>query len=183
METPAASRFNDRLYVPLIWTVSVAVPLIVAVLLTPNLFPVPDLGFDPLLLPKFNAVLNSTVSVLLVAGFIFIRNRQIRLHRISMLGAYLCSALFLVSYVLYHLATEEARWCEASPVPKPLYLAILISHIVLSVSIVPLATFSIYRALSERYDRHKRLARITFPLWLYVAVTGVLVYLFISPCY
>ncbi|MDX1905541.1 MAG: DUF420 domain-containing protein [Bacteroidia bacterium] len=175
--------YNDKIWIPIIWAVSIAIPLVVGVLITPELLPAPVLPFEPTILPLINAFLNGTVSILLVLGYVFIRNRQIKLHRASMLGAYILSALFLVVYVLYHLATEEARWCEASPVSKPLYLTILISHIALSVTIVPLATFSIYRALSERYGRHKRLARITFPLWLYVAVTGVVVYLLISPCY
>jgi putative membrane protein len=176
-------NLNARFWAPLIWTVSFAIPVVVAILLTPNLIPAPSLPFDPHVLPMINAAINSTVSLLLLLGFAFIRMKRIAWHRAAMLSAYVLSALFLVIYVTYHLATEETRWCPESPISRPLYLTLLISHIGLSVTIVPLATFSIYRALSERYDRHKRLARITFPLWLYVAITGVLVYFCISPCY
>ncbi|TAE49711.1 MAG: DUF420 domain-containing protein [Bacteroidetes bacterium] len=177
------SNIPSRNYTPYIWAVSIIIPVVVAILITPGLFPPPQLPFDTKILPLINAFINSAVSVLLVTGYVLIRRKQQRLHRIAMLSAYILSALFLLVYVTYHLSAEETRWCELSPVPRGLYLALLVSHIVLSVSIVPLATFSIYHSLSGRYEKHKKLARITFPLWLYVAVTGVLVYLFISPCY
>lgn len=177
------AKLNDKIYVPIIWVLSIVVPVLVGILLTPNIFPPINLGFDPLILPKINAGINSTVSVLLILGFVFIKQKEITLHRVCMLTAFGLSAIFLVVYVLYHLSVEETRWCAESPVGKGFYLAILLSHILLSVTIVPLTSFSIYRALSERFDRHRKLARITFPLWLYVSITGVLVYFFISPCY
>jgi putative membrane protein len=174
---------NDRIYVPAIWTVSILIPLAVGILLTPGLLPKIELGFNPLVLPKLNATINSTVSVLLIAGFIFIRAGKIRWHRLSMLSAFILSAFFLVSYVLYHLSAGHTPYCGDGLVAPAVYYVTLISHILLSVTIVPLASFSIYRALSENFDRHRRIAKITFPLWLYVSVTGVLVYLFIAPCY
>lgn len=174
---------NDRIYIPLIWTFSIVVPVAVGILLTPGLLPPISLGFDATILPKVNATINSIVSVLLILGFIFIRQKKITLHRTMMLSAFTLSAIFLITYVLYHLASGHVVYCEEGLVPKPVYYVVLISHILLSVTIIPLASFSIYRALSEKFDKHRKLARITFPLWLYVSVTGVLVYLFIAPCH
>lgn len=179
----AERQLNDKVYVPLIWAFSIIVPVVVGVLLTPGLIPPLDIGFDPLILPKINAGINSTVSILLILGYFFVRSGRIQYHRVSMVTAFVFSAIFLVTYVMYHLTVGHTPYCEAGLVPKGLYYATLISHILLSVTIIPLASFSIYRALKGSVDRHKRLAKITFPLWLYVSITGVLVYAFISPCY
>lgn len=182
MSSISTSRFNDRVYIPVIWTLSIAVPVLVAILMTPGLLPHIELGFDPFILSKLNAALNSVVSVLLVLGFVFIKQRKIKQHRAMMLTAFCISALFLVSYVLYHLAVGHVSYCEAGLIPSGLYYTLLISHVVLSAVIVPLAAFSVYRGLSERFDKHRKIARFTFPLWLYVSVTGVLVYFCIAPC-
>ena len=104
-------------------------------------------------------------------------------HRRFMLAAFGLSAIFLLSYVLYHLSVGSQPYCDDNLAPKWLYFFVLFTHIPLSAFIVPLASFSIFRALSEQYDRHKKLARITFPLWLYVSVTGVLVVVMNSGCY
>lgn len=170
-------------YKPLIWVFSVVVPLLVAILLNPS-FPKISLGdFNTYLLPKINAIINSIVAIMLILGFLMIKKRNIKLHKAAMLTAFILSALFLVTYVLYHITTKSVPHCADSPIGKIPYLVILISHIGLSTIIIPLSSFSIFHALSERFDKHRKLARITFPLWLYVAITGVLVYVFISPCY
>lgn len=179
----AVSKFNDKRYVPIIWTLSIAIPLVIAILMTPDLLPKIELGFDPFILSGLNAAINSIVSVLLILGFVFIKQRKIKQHRAMMLSAYILSSVFLVSYILYHLSVGHVPYCEAGLVPATVYYVILITHIVLSATIVPLSTFSIYRALSERYDKHRKIAKITFPLWLYVSVTGVLVYFFVAPCH
>ena len=173
---------HSKTWIRIIWGISIVIPLVVAVLLNPN-FPQINLGFDTMILPKVNAFLNSGVSILLVLGLIFIKQRKLELHRLCMLLAFGLSGIFLVSYVLYHLSTGHTSYCEAGIVAPGLYYFVLISHILLSVFIVPLATFSIYRALTERLIEHRKLAKITFPIWLYVSVTGVLVYVLISPCY
>lgn len=178
----ASVKYNPKLYVPLIWTLSIAVPLIVGTLVNPSLNIQLDLGFDASILSDIIASINSLVSILLIAGLYFIKQRNIKMHRASMLTAFGLSALFLVVYILYHLSVGHRVYCEDGLVPKALYYFTLISHIGLSVFIIPLASFSIFRALSETYDRHRKIAKITFPLWLYVSVTGVLVYFFISPC-
>ena len=173
---------NNRVYVPLIWGVSIVVPLLVAILLNPR-FPQLDPGFDTSFLPRINAFINTGVSLLLIVGYVWIRQGKIAQHRAAMLSAFGLSSLFLISYVLYHISTGHTSYCADGPVPAGLYYFVLITHIALSIFIVPLACFSIYRALSERFARHKKIARITFPLWLYVSITGPLVYWMISPCY
>lgn len=176
------SGWSERAYKRLIWGVSIVVPLLVAVMLSPS-FPQLQLGFDTSWLPTLNASINSGVALLLVLGLVFIKRGQRVWHQRSMMGALILSALFLVSYVLYHISTGHTSYCDAGPVPAPVYYFVLISHITLSSIIIPLALFTVFRALSERFDKHRKLARITFPIWLYVAVTGVMVYFFISPCY
>lgn len=177
------SSAPDKTIIPLIWTVSIIVPIVVGILLKPGLIPTVDLGFNPYLLAKLNAIINSLVAVCLVIGLGLIRAKKIALHRAFMLTAFGLSAIFLVSYVLYHLSVGHTPYCDSGLIPKTPYLIILISHILLSVLIIPMASFSIYRAWHHQYEKHRKLAKVTFPLWLYVAVTGVLVYLFISPCY
>lgn len=176
------AKYNPKLYVPLIWTLSIAVPVVVGILVNPRLNIHLDFGFEARILSDIIAIINSLVSVLLVAGLVFIKQRNIKAHRISMLTAFGLSALFLVVYIMYHLSVGHRVYCEDGLVPKALYYFTLISHIGLSVFIIPLASFSIFRGLSEQYDKHRKIAKITFPLWLYVSVTGVLVYFFISPC-
>ncbi len=163
----------------LIGVLSVAVPGIVALLLY---LPKGELGFSVRALPGVNAVINGTVAVLLSLGVIFIRRGQIAAHRACMLSALGLSVLFLLSYVTYHYAAEETRFGGTGWV-RPVYFFILITHIVLAAAVVPLALFTVLRAWQQRFDQHRRIARITFPIWWYVSVTGVIVYLMISPYY
>jgi putative membrane protein len=127
-------------------------------------------------LPTVNAILNSLSACLLTVGFVCIRRRKVAAHRACMLGAFVVSALFLVSYVIYH-AQAGSRPFTGQGAIRPVYFVLLISHIVLAAAIVPLALVTIYRALSARFDRHRRIARWTLPIWLYVSLTGVAVYL------
>ena len=177
-----AVKDNEKQIVRLIWGASILVPIVVGILLNPRLNVEVDLGFDPMLLPKINAFINSMVSILLVLGFFFIRSNQVNWHKRSMLSAFVLSAVFLITYVLYHLSVGHRVYCDDGLVSPSIYYFTLITHIGLSVFIIPLASFSVFRALSERIDRHRKLAKITLPLWLYVSVTGVLVYFFIAPC-
>ncbi|MCS6895781.1 MAG: DUF420 domain-containing protein [Bacteroidia bacterium] len=164
---------------PLIWGVSVAIPLVVIVLLS---LPRVNIGIDTSFIPRLNALINTSVSILLIVGYFLIRRKQIALHRKVMLTALGLSVVFLISYVIYHLTHEEVRFGGTGWI-KAMYLFILISHVGLSVFVVPLALFTIYPALLHRYGDHRKLARWTFPIWLYVSVTGVLVYVFLSPYY
>lgn len=173
---------NDKLVVPVIVALSIVVPLAVAALiLYPEVFKV-DMGIDRATLPAFHAILNGSTAILLILGLWFIRHKNIAAHRTAMLTAFGFSAIFLVSYVVSKL--------NADPIPyggegwmKGLYFFVLITHIILSIPVLPLAMFSIYRGLTAQYPVHRKIVRWTFPIWLYVAITGVLVYLFMAPYY
>ncbi|HKI99858.1 MAG TPA: DUF420 domain-containing protein [bacterium] len=131
---------------------------------------------DYSVLPTLNATLNGMAAVLLVAGYVAIRSGRIPVHRAFMLAAFITSALFLTSYLIYHFHSPVHPFQGHGPV-RAVYFAILISHIVLAMAVVPLVLVTLYRALRGRFERHRAIARWTFPLWLYVSVTGVLVYL------
>jgi putative membrane protein len=126
-------------------------------------------------LPTVNAVLNASAAVAMVLGFVAIRNRRIGVHRACMLTAVGLSALFLCSYVVYH-AQAGSRPYEGQGWLRAVYFAILLTHTVLAIAILPLVSTTLYRALRAQFVRHARLARLTFPIWLYVSVTGVVVY-------
>jgi len=127
-------------------------------------------------LPTLNAVLNSISGLFLVAGYLMIRRRRIRLHRACMLGAFTTSTLFLISYVIYHINVGSVAFTGRGAI-RFVYFSILISHVVLAGLILPLALVTLVQALRERFDRHARIARWTLPIWLYVSLTGVVVYL------
>ena len=126
-------------------------------------------------LPALNATLNAMGTVLLSAGYMFIRRRQIERHRFCMIGAFSVSCLFLASYLVYHYHVGSVPFTKHGWI-RPVYFTILITHIVLAAAIVPLALVTLSRALNERFDRHRAIARWTLPLWLYVSVTGVVIY-------
>ena len=127
-------------------------------------------------LPSLNATLNATSALLLAAGWFFIRRRNVTAHKRCMLAAFAVSSLFLVSYVYYHLQVGSVPFTGTGWV-RPLYFTILITHVILAAAIVPLAIVTIRRAFHEQFDAHRRIARWTLPIWLYVSVTGVVVYL------
>jgi uncharacterized membrane protein YozB (DUF420 family) len=126
-------------------------------------------------LPALNAGLNATAGVLLFAGWLMIRGGRITAHRRCMLAAFTASSLFLVSYVVYHAQAGSRPFTGQGPA-RALYFAILISHVVLAAAIVPLALVTLTRALRGDFARHRRIARWTFPIWMYVSVTGVVIY-------
>jgi putative membrane protein len=167
----------EKKYKRLIVGASIAVPIVVALL-----FSVKIEGYDTSFLPPIYATMNALTAVFLIAGVISIKNKKMDTHRRFMTAAVVFSALFLVLYVIYH-ATSSSTSFGGEGWIRPVYYFLLISHILLSVIIIPLVLFTYVRALSERFDKHRKLARITFPIWLYVAVSGVLVYLMISPYY
>jgi putative membrane protein len=126
-------------------------------------------------LPAVNASLNAACTVFLLLGFAFIRNGKIRYHRFCMIVAFLCSTVFLCFYLWFHFHAGVIRFGGQGWI-RPVYLTILITHTTLAVVIVPLILITLSRALRERFDRHRAIARWTLPLWLYVSVTGVIVY-------
>jgi uncharacterized membrane protein YozB (DUF420 family) len=127
-------------------------------------------------LPTVNACLNGISAILLLFGYANIRQRKVAAHRACMLGAFAASSLFLVSYLVYHASAGSVRFTGTGWI-RPVYFTLLISHIVLSAVVLPLALTTIYRAWSDDFVRHRRIARWTLPVWLYVSVTGVVVYL------
>jgi uncharacterized membrane protein YozB (DUF420 family) len=126
-------------------------------------------------LPLLNATLNGIATVLLVTGYVCIRSGRIHAHRAAMIAAFVTSVLFLTSYLVYHAQAGSRPFTGQGPI-RTVYFAILISHVVLAAVIPPLAALTLWRGLRGRYDRHVRIARWTLPLWLYVSVTGIVVY-------
>ena len=126
-------------------------------------------------LPTINALLNGTCAIFLTAGYFFIRNGKVQIHRLFMGMAFLTSILFLASYLTYHAHHGATRFPGSGWI-RPVYFGILISHTLLAVVILPMALRTLYLALRNRFAEHKRIARWTFPLWLYVSITGVVVY-------
>ncbi len=161
----------------LIIALSVVIPLAVAIL-----FRVKINGLDFSFLPPVYATLNGITAVLLIASLIAIKNKRRLLHERLMKTCITLSALFLVMYILYHMTSDPTPYGGAG-VWRYIYFFILISHIGLSLAVVPLVLFTFSRALSGDFERHRALAKFTFPVWLYVAITGVIVYLMISPYY
>ena len=127
-------------------------------------------------LPALNATLNATAALLLTIGWILIKRGRRDAHRKVMLAAFCTSAVFLVSYLVYHAQVGSVRFTKPGPI-RAVYFSILLTHTILAAAIVPLVLITLSRGLSAKYDRHRRIARWTMPLWLYVSVTGVIVYL------
>lgn len=126
-------------------------------------------------LPSLNAALNALSAVLLVAGYLFIKSRNIKAHKRCMLAAFTSSILFLISYLFYHYQVGSIPFKGQGGI-RVVYFSILLTHTVLATVVVPLALVTLFRAFKERFDAHRRIARWTFPIWLYVSVTGVIVY-------
>ncbi len=165
----------------LIIAISIIVPLVVVVLMfMPQRYNF--LGVEAGLFPLFHALLNGSTALLLVTGYALIKAGNRTAHRAVMTTAFVISAIFLVSYVISKISNEPVPYPEDAAF-RGLYLFILITHIVLSAIILPLVLYTMYFAWNKRYERHKKIARVTFPIWLYIAVTGVLVYLFMQPYY
>lgn len=141
-----------------------------------------DLGFDVHFFAQANAIINSTVAVLLVAALVAVKTEKYRVHKNLMIAAMLLSVLFLISYICHHLFAGETKF-GTEGISKTIYYIILFTHIPLAGLILPFILFTAYRALIGEWPQHKKLAKITWPIWFYVAVTGVVVYWMISPYY
>jgi putative membrane protein len=191
---PADLKQNDKKARILIWTVSTVVFIAVALLSKVKLGI--KLGFNPHIFATLNAVINSIVSLLLVAGLLAVKSKKFFLHKKLMLSAIILSLLFLLSYICHHLLRGETKYGDLdhngilSPDEESLagtmryvYYFVLATHVPLAGLILPFILFTAYRALTADYGRHMKLARITWPVWLYVAITGVVVYWMIRPYY
>lgn len=179
MLSPAIKK-NDKQARLLIITISVVVFAAVALLSKFKLQL--DLGFNVHIFAAISAMLNTTVSILLIVAFIAVRNKNYQLHKRLMLVAIVLSVLFLVSYISHHLLAGETKYGGIGTL-RYIYYFILATHIPLAAIILPFILFTAYRSLTGEYAAHKKIARYTWPLWLYVSITGVLVYLLISPYY
>jgi putative membrane protein len=161
----------------LIIAVSIIVPIVVA-----TLFRVKVPGYDFSFLPPIYASINGLTAVFLIIAVVAIKNGKKQIHELLMKLCIGLSASFLIMYVLYHMTTESTSF-GGEGIVRYIYFIILITHILLSIVIIPMVLFTFVRALYGNYERHKALAKYTFPVWLYVAVSGVVVYLMISPYY
>ena len=169
---------ESKKYRPLVIAASVLVPVVVAILFTIR---IPDA--EPLtFLPPIYAGINALTSLLLIAALYFIKNGQRKIHQVLMKVCIGLSLIFLVMYIAYHMTTDPTPF-GGEGVVKYVYYFILVSHILLSIIVIPLVLTSYTRAISSEFISHKKISKITFPVWLYVAVTGVIVYLMISPYY
>lgn len=177
----ATQSLEKKFSLPII-IISILIPVVVAVLFMIKL---KDFGIkvEPMhFLPPIYAAINGLTAVLLIAAVIAIKNRKVRLHQTLMSTAIACSLLFLVLYVAYHMTTDSTKFGGEGAI-RYVYFFILLSHIALSIIVIPFVLFSYVRAIGRDFVGHKKLTYYTFPIWLYVAVTGVIVYLMISPYY
>lgn len=177
---PASLPKNDKAARWLILTASFVV--FAAVVLLSRVKLDVELGFDEHLFAKLNAIINSAVSLLLVWGLVSVRRRRFAAHRRIMIAAMVLSCVFLVSYICHHLFTGDTKFGGVGGI-RYFYFFILITHIILAAVILPFILYTAYRGLTAEWPKHRRLAKITWPVWLYVSVSGVLVYLMISPYY
>jgi putative membrane protein len=173
---------NDNVVRWIIGVVSVVVFGVVAALPKIHLAAGITLPFNPHIFATFNAFINTAVAMLLILGYVLVRQKNYVAHKNVMLVAIVLSSLFLVSYIAHHLFAGETKFGGEGPI-RTVYFVLLISHITLAAIILPVILFTAYRSLTGEFAKHKKIARYTFPLWLYVSITGVVVYAMISPYY
>lgn len=172
VETTSSKKYNT-----LIVVLSIAIPLVVGLLFGVKL----DITL-PIFLPPVYATINASTAVLLAIAFWAIKNKKIKLHERLMKTAIIFSIVFLAMYVLYHMTSNSTKY-GGEGMLKYIYFIILITHILLSIIVIPFVLITYVRAITNDFERHKKIAKFTFPLWLYVAVSGVIVYVMISPYY
>lgn len=173
-----ASTSEEKKYNKWIFALSIVIPLVVAVM-----FGVKIPNTEPLtFLPPIYATINGITATILLLAFWAITNKKIKLHERLMKFAIILSVLFLIMYVAYHMTSESTKFGGEGTI-KYVYYIVLISHILLSIVVIPFVLITYVRAITKNFERHKKIARVTFPLWLYVAVSGVVVYIMILPYY
>ena len=177
MKEQSVSNSTSK-YNKLITLVSIVVPVLVAILFTVRLPNVAPLNF----LPPIYATINALTALILIMAYVAIRKKKIKRHELLMKTAIALSLVFLVMYVAYHMTSDPTPYGGEGAI-KYVYYFILISHILLSIGIIPMVLITYVRAISKRFADHKKISVITFPIWLYIAVTGVIVYLMIAPYY
>lgn len=171
---------NDKAAKRIIWILSLVVFLVVVSLKYIHIEA--NLGFDPHLFASINAFVNGSVAILLATALFAVKQKNYSLHKRLMLLAMILSSLFLVSYIAHHVLTGDTAYPKDAPM-RAFYFIVLITHIILAAIILPFILFTTYRGLTADFQAHKKIARITWPIWFYVAVSGVVVYWMISPYY
>jgi len=169
---------KEKKYNKWIWILSISIPLIVAILFGVKIPNVEPLSF----LPPIYATINGITAILLIIALWAIKNGNRSLHEYLMKTAIMCSVAFLAMYVAYHMTSDSTKFGGEGGI-RYFYYFVLITHILLSIAVIPFVLITFVRALAGNFERHRKIARITFPLWLYVAISGVVVYLMISPYY
>jgi len=169
---------KEKNFNKLITVVSIGVPIVVAILFGVKIPNVERLGF----LPPIYASINAITAILLICAVLAIKNGKRQLHQNLMTSCIVLSLLFLIMYIAYHMTSDSTSYGGEGSI-RYLYLFILVSHIILSIVVIPLVLKTYARAYLKKYEAHRKLAKITFPIWLYVAISGVVVYLMISPYY
>ena len=176
------TKNKDKFYFRLVLVISLLV-FAAVILLNRKVLPRPEvIPSFTYLLPMLNAFINGTCSVLLLVSLYFIKRKKIAAHKTVNIITFLLSSIFLVMYVMFHYLADETKFPAENSL-RPYYLFILITHIILAASVLPLILLSFYHGLRMNVEKHKKLTRWTFPIWLYVTITGVVVYLMISPYY
>jgi len=175
-----SEKENEKVkkYTPWVWTLSIAIPVVVAILFLIKIPNVEPLTF----LPPVYAFINAITAIFLTIAYIAIKRKKIILHERLMKISIGLSVIFLVMYVAYHMTSDPTPY-GGEGIVRSVYYFILISHVLLSIGIIPLVLVTYVRAISKLFADHKKIARYTFPIWMYIAVTGVIVYLMISPYY
>ncbi len=172
------SKPGELKYKKIIWVLAIAIPVAVVLLFLVRIPNVEPLNF----LPPIYATINGVTALLLIVAYWAVINKKLTLHERLMKISIFLSVVFLVMYVAYHMTSEPTPFGGSGNI-KYLYYFILISHILLSIFIIPMVLITYVRAITKVFDKHKKIAKITFPIWLYIAITGVIVYLMISPYY
>lgn len=173
---------RNRIFKRLFILISFLIPAIVVMLL---MLPKGDAGqIKPWIysLPFYNAIINTLTAILLILGVYFVKSDKVNYHKISMGGAFLLGTIFLIFYVIYHSNAPSTKFGGEGMI-RYVYFFFLLSHILLAFIVVPLVLSAVYFAVSEKIDKHRKIVKFTFPVWLYVSITGVIVYLMISPYY
>ena len=168
---------SEKTYNKLVIVLSILIPLIVAVLFRVKI----DVEL-PIFLPPIYATINALTAIILVVAVWAVKNKKVKLHEKLMTVAIMLSALFLLMYVAYHMTSESTKFGGEGAI-RTFYFIVLISHIVLSVAVIPFVLITFVKGITNNIEKHKRIARITFPLWLYAAISGVIVFVLISPYY
>lgn len=182
MDQTIDSQKQDKLYFRIVLALSIVVFLLVVILnekVLPKPFETPSFVY---FLPKLNAILNGTCSVLLLISLYFIKQKNIQAHKNTNIITFILSAVFLISYVLFHYFVADTTFPKDNPL-RPFYLAILVPHIILAALVLPLILLAFYHGLRMNVARHKKIVRFAYPIWLFVTISGVVVYLMISPYY